>query len=118
MSWTTWVFTWLFGQYVGRDGGGNRYYRSHRFARYGRDRRWVLYKGEPEASQIPPEWHAFLHHLSHTPLSPAKSGRPWQKEHVPNLTGTPAAYLPQGHVFKGGHRAPATGDYEPWYPSA
>ena len=44
--------------------------------------------------------------------------RPWQKEHQPNPTGTPAAYLPPGHTLKGGRRAAATGDYEPWTPGA
>ncbi|MGH6798662.1 MAG: NADH:ubiquinone oxidoreductase subunit NDUFA12, partial [Roseiarcus sp.] len=40
----------------------------------------------------------------------------WQKPHLPNLTGTPLAYRPPGSVLEGGHRAPATGDYEPWTP--
>jgi NADH:ubiquinone oxidoreductase subunit len=51
---------------------------------------------------------------------PADGARPapaWQKPHVPNLTGTPEAYRPPGHVAMGGRRAPATGDYEPWRPS-
>jgi NADH:ubiquinone oxidoreductase subunit len=38
------------------------------------------------------------------------------KEHRPNLTGTPLAYRPPGHTLKGGHRAPASGDYEAWKP--
>ena len=33
------------------------------------------------------------------------------------LTGTALAYRPPGHTLKGGHRAPATGDYEPWTPN-
>ena len=42
--------------------------------------------------------------------------RRWQKEHLPNQTGTKAAYRPQGSVLAGGRRAKATGDYEPWTP--
>ncbi|MEE8280069.1 MAG: NADH:ubiquinone oxidoreductase subunit NDUFA12, partial [Alphaproteobacteria bacterium] len=42
---------------------------------------------------------------------------PWQKEHVPNLTGTYAAYRPPGSILHGGKRARGTGDYEPWRPS-
>jgi NADH:ubiquinone oxidoreductase subunit len=38
------------------------------------------------------------------------------KERLPNLTGTPAAYLPPGAIERGGQRAPATGDYEAWRP--
>jgi NADH:ubiquinone oxidoreductase subunit len=45
---------------------------------------------------------------------PAK--RPWQKDHLPNLTGTAAAYRPPGHILQGGQRDKATGDYEPWVP--
>ena len=33
-----------------------------------------------------------------------------------HMTGTPLAYRPPGSVLKGGHRAPTTGDYEPWRP--
>jgi NADH:ubiquinone oxidoreductase subunit len=40
----------------------------------------------------------------------------WEKPHMPNLTGTPRAYRPPGSVLRGGHRASATGDYEPWQP--
>ncbi|MDP6219258.1 MAG: NADH:ubiquinone oxidoreductase subunit NDUFA12, partial [Alphaproteobacteria bacterium] len=36
---------------------------------------------------------------------------------LPNLTGTKFAHRPAGHVLKGGKRAAATGDYEPWSPS-
>jgi NADH:ubiquinone oxidoreductase subunit len=43
--------------------------------------------------------------------------RAWQKPHEPNLTGTDLAYRPPGHVLKGGARAPASGDYEPWVPN-
>ena len=47
---------------------------------------------------------------------PEGSQRPWQKPHLPNLTGTPESYRPPGHDYQGGHRAPATGDYEAWTP--
>jgi NADH:ubiquinone oxidoreductase subunit len=43
--------------------------------------------------------------------------RPWQKEPVPNLTGTPAAFRPAGALERGGNRAAATGDYEAWSPN-
>jgi NADH:ubiquinone oxidoreductase subunit len=32
------------------------------------------------------------------------------------MTGTPFAYHPQGSILRGGRRARATGDYEPWTP--
>ena len=43
--------------------------------------------------------------------------KPWVAPFEPNHTGTPEAYVPPGHDFRGGHRAKATGDYEPWVPS-
>ena len=118
------IFTWLRGELVGTDLDGNRYYRdkSHRRlvrggGRFSRERRWVLYDGVAEASRVPPEWHAWLHHT--TDVVPVDGGRPkypWQRPHQPNLTGTPLAYRPPGSVLRGGERAPAAGDYEPWLP--
>jgi NADH:ubiquinone oxidoreductase subunit len=111
----TWLYTLIFGEQVGTDAFGNRYYRNRRQTRYGRERRWVVFKGRVEASKVPPEWHAWLHHMTDQPLTNAKV-RPWQRQHLPNLTGTPHAYRPQGHDLRGGKRAPATSDYEPWTP--
>ena len=118
------LFTWLRGELVGTDQFGNRYYRDKRRpplkrggGRESRERRWVLYNGEPEASRVPPEWHGWLHHtFAEPPPEGGKPKYPWQKEHQPNLTGTPAAYRPPGSVLRGGHRAPAAGDYQPWTP--
>ena len=110
------LYTWLRGEYVGSDSLGNRYYRA-KGAR-GRERRWTIYSGTAEASRVPPQWHAWLHHTVGPP--PAEGDaleHNWQKPHQPNATGTPEAYRPPGHVLKGGHRDKATGDYEPWRPS-
>ena len=118
------IMTWLRGELVGTDTFGNRYYRDKRHlprtaggGRASREKRWVIYEGEPEASRVPPEWHAWLHHTVDTvPADGGKLKYPWQKEHQPNLTGTAAAYRPPGSVLMGGARAPAAGDYEPWRP--
>ena len=110
----TGLFTWRHGEEVGTDDQGNRYFR-HKNG----DRRWVLYNGEAEASRVPPEWHAWLHHSSDEP--PPREGiarRPWMKEHRANLTGTAQAYRPPGHTLEGGRRDRATGDYESWTPDA
>lgn len=116
ISWFTWKKA---HEVVGRDAFGNIYYRASSKPGYDRERRWVVYKGAPEASMIPPEWHGWLHYQ--TDVVPGeKSGsfrRPWQKPHRPNMTGTTAAYRPPGHILKGGNRASATGDYEAWIPS-
>ena len=120
------IMTWFRGTLVGTDTFGNRYYRdkSRRAltrggGRASRERRWVIYDGEVEASRVPPEWHAWLHHTVDDP--PPDGGRPkypWQKEHVPNLTGTPAAYRPPGSLLRGGAREASTADYEAWRPGA
>jgi len=119
MSFGTRLFTWLRGEPVGTDRFGNRYYRERGgvIGPRGRERRWVMYNGEVEATRVPPEWHAWLHHLAAEPPKREGPVRAWQKEHMPNLTGTAGAYLPPGHELRGGHRAKATGDYEPWVPN-
>lgn len=112
------LYTWLKGEPVGTDGFGNRYFRERGVADQRRAKRWVLYNGEAEASKVPPDWHAWLHRTVDTvPPAGGASHKPWQKEHVPNLTGTPLAYRPPGHVLQGGQRDKATGDYEPWKPA-
>jgi NADH:ubiquinone oxidoreductase subunit len=113
----TLLYTFLRGKLVGVDEYANRYYRGTGGKLHGKERRWVVYKGKAEPSKVPPEWHAWLHHTTEKPLTEtAAQARPWQKDHLPNLTGTPKAYRPEGHDLKGGQRAPATGDYEPWSP--
>jgi len=117
MSLRTWIYTYVNGALVGRDEFGNRYFRGKGRKLNGRERRWVIYKGEIEASAVPPEWHAWLHHTVDVPLTEEAAKAPtWHKTHEPNLTGTPNAYRPKGHELKGGRRSPATGDYESWTP--
>lgn len=106
------------GQRVGVDVYGNRYFQGRPRKGYTRPRRWVVYKGEPEASRVPPEWHGWLHHQTDTVpnSSSASFRRSWQQPHLRNMTGTQAAYRPPGHILQGGNRPKATGDYEAWSP--
>ena len=108
----------LSSRFVGRDMFGNSYYETRKAVRGGRTSRYVIFKGEVEASKVPSDWHGWLHHTEQSP--PPADGyarHDWQQEHVPNLTGTRYAHRPAGHVLKGGKRAAATGDYGPWQPS-
>ena len=119
-GWTfgTQVWTSLYGEFVGEDEFGNRYYRTRGGKidpNLGFERRWVIYNGEPEGSKVPSEWHAWLHHMVDE-VPQARPRHAWEKPHQPNMTGTPEAYHPPGSVLRGGHRARATGDYEPWRP--
>jgi NADH:ubiquinone oxidoreductase subunit len=103
---------------VGRDSVGNVYLEAKARRGYNHPRRWVLYRGTPDPTSVPPEWHGWLHYQTDTvPTNAAPSfRRPWQKPHTPNLTGTDQAYLPPGHILRGFKRDSATGDYEPWIP--
>src|SRR5438477_7547277 len=66
----TQLWTALYGEFVGEDEFGNRYFRTKggkidpvlRF-----ERRWVIYKGLAEASTVPPSWHGWLHHTVDVP---------------------------------------------------
>ncbi len=112
------VMTWLQGERVGSDSFGNQYYQERSKPTGRRRRRWVVYDREDEASRVPPAWHAWLHHTTDDiPDEKSEKAPAWQKEHVPNLTGTDQAYRPPGHTLEGRRRAPATGDYEPWQPN-
>lgn len=105
--------------FVGQDETGNRYYQS-KDARDSYDkhpRRWVIYNGYAEASKVSPDWHGWLHHtFAEPPTTEPLPRRIWEKDHIPNLTGTIHAYKPKGAISRGGQRQVATGDYEAWKP--
>lgn len=109
----TLIHTWLNGKLVGKDNFGNRYYENRKAESNGKRRRWVVYKGQAEPSKVPAQWHGWLHYM--TDKLPEKR-YDWQREHLPNLTGTTFAYYPPGHPLGGGKRKKATGDYEAWKP--
>lgn len=101
----------------GTDVLGNKYYEAPARKGYKHTRRWVIYKGAPEASSIPAEWHGWLHHQTQEVPNDKKSyRRKWQEPHQQNMTGTNQAYRPPGHILEGGKRSKATGDYEAWVP--
>lgn len=106
------------GRLVGTDEQGNRYYESRDTVSYdGRRRRWVIYDGYAEASKVSPDWHGWLHYtFDEPPTSAPLPRRAWEKDHLPNLTGTPMAWRPQGSLLAEGERPAATGDYEAWKP--
>ena len=118
----TQVWTALYGEFVGEDEFGNRYYRTKGRKidpTLGFERRWVIYNDYAEASQIGPAWHGWMHHIVDTPPT-EESYKPWawEKPHRPNLTGTPGAQRPTGSTLAQGRRPKATGDYKAWVPGA
>ncbi len=106
----TQLFTWRKGRRVGEDAQGNVFYQNADGSR-----RWVIYNGEAEASRVSPEWHGWLHHTWQDPPTTAPlPRRPWEKPHVPNLTGSALAYRPPGSMLA---PTPLTrSDYEAWAP--
>jgi NADH:ubiquinone oxidoreductase subunit len=116
---STRIFTARRGDLVGEDKDGNRYYQERAIAKGRKQkRRWVIYLEDADASRVPPDWHGWLHYTFEEPptLAPFKL-KSWEKDHVPNLTGTPEAYRPSGSLYEGGERKPASGDYEAWKPN-
>lgn len=110
--------TWLKGNAVGKDEFGNVYYEGGVDSE-GRTRRWVIYQGLSEASKVPPGWHGWLHHRTDAvPNRDDYIPREWEKPHVPNLTGTPAAYRPKGSLSNPDKRPVVTGDYDAWTPKS
>lgn len=107
------------GVFVGQDEQGNRYFeaRDNSDSYDQRKRRWVIYNGYAEASKVPPEWSGWLHYtLDEPPTQAPLKRREWEKDHLPNLTGTVHAWRPKGSLTRGGERAAATSDYQAWSP--
>lgn len=109
------IYSCLCGEKVGTDNYGNTYYQSKCTPKSEkRKKRWVIYNGIAEASKVPPNWHIWLHYSSDTPIT--NKDHTWQKDYLPNLTGTNLAYMPPGHDKSGGVRSEASADYEAWEP--
>tara|TARA_B100000945_G_C20174321_1_gene499271 strand:- start:120 stop:479 length:360 start_codon:yes stop_codon:yes gene_type:complete len=104
----TFIYTIFFGKFIGSDEFGNKYYENKR-----NNKRWVIYKGEINASKITSEWYSWMHNISkESPLEKKTTKYSWQKPHIENKTGTKEAYKPNtisknNKDFK---------KYEPWNP--
>lgn len=111
-------FTWRKGTFVGQDELGNSYYKAKSAIPDSiPERRWVIYKGYSEASQVGPGWHGWLHHrVDLTPAQENYQPREWQKPHQENLTGSSGAYHPPGSIAVGGKPQILDPDYQAWKP--
>jgi NADH:ubiquinone oxidoreductase subunit len=106
----TQIFTMRYGVKMGQDAQGNVFYKSRKG-----DRRWVIFNGEAEASRVSPEWHGWLHHTwDDTPTEKPLVHKTWEKAHMPNLTGTDAAYAPAGSLRRSAPKSRR--DYDAWSP--
>jgi NADH:ubiquinone oxidoreductase subunit len=111
-------FTSRHGEKVGEDSYGNTYYRAKSAIPDSiPERRWVIYAGYSEASQVGPGWHGWLHHRVDVPPSQEKyEAQEWEATHQPNLTGSSGAYRPPGSIAAGGKPAQSAPDYHAWKP--
>lgn len=105
---------------VGVDKFGNKYYERLEDMQFGRHR-WIEYaeKDRYNASQVPPEWHGWLHFITdHTGdellmLRPKRYG----VEHRENLSGEGEEFIyhSKGHALNPGQKNWTR--YQPWQPS-
>jgi len=84
----TFLKTFFFGIYVGKDKFGNKYYKNKQ------DDRWVIYSRHIEATQITSDWFLWMHHTVDKIPEENKKKYIWEKEHKENQTGTKNRYNP------------------------
>ena len=108
----TQLWTWLYGEVVGEDEFGNRYFRTSG----GKidptllmERRWVIYNGEAEASSVPPSWHGWLHHTVDVPPTEEKLSAAAVAEAAPAEPDRHARRAPPDRLDAGAG-PPAEGD--------
>ena len=84
----TFLKTIFFGKLIGKDDQGNKYYKSKK------DERWVIYKGDVEATKITSDWYLWIHRTIDKPPLVDEKKFSWQKKHQENKTGTKDKYIP------------------------
>ena len=102
------IWSYFNGVLVGSDIAGNKYYKNHNDTK-----RWVIYNGEVESTQVSPEWNNWLRYTSLTEPTETEKYM-WQKDHIPNLTGTDAAYSPESRNKV--EQVDKNDDYKKWKP--
>lgn len=84
---------------------------------YGRDR--VVWYANPnfDASQVPPEWHQWLHRMTdRLPSRETTAGfaPKYEQPHQPNLTGTANSYSPKNFIGNQQWTGYAKSPIKPW----
>ncbi len=94
-SFGTIVYTKFFGNFVGKDDAGNRYYMTS-----DNQKKWVLYSTKNDASNVNSAWHLWL--TNDRVKAPVEKNKifNWQKKHMSNKTGSLEAYRPEGDINK------------------
>merc|ERR1712137_114395 len=106
------------GRLVGTDEFGNKYYENSK-EQYGRDRWVILAEGKRryDPTQVPAEWHSWLHHVSNKSSEQMKQYVPcYKKQHYENLTGTDLSYKATNQVFNPRFKATKFKPADIWVP--
>ncbi|EFC47053.1 predicted protein [Naegleria gruberi] len=106
-------------QLVGKDKFGNTYWQTTLPTELNRGR-WVELARKDriyDASDIPAEWHMWIHRLREEPPTEAETNRKGfgvRPTHTPNYTGEPEKrHYPPGHFFNPEHKDVSTLAYAP-----
>jgi len=117
MSFGTSLYTWIYGNLVGKDEFNNRYYCNTKNFDDLEAKRWVIFHGSIEATKIPSHWHAWLHKTINIPPLEYRHKYNWQKNHQQNMTGTNQAYYPDSHPLSKSYKPDIIKDeYDSWSP--
>lgn len=117
MSFGITLYTWFYGNLVGKDNYKNRYYSTSKNFNDLDAKRWVIFHGEIEASKVPPHWHAWLHKSIDIPPINYSHKYVWQKDHEQNMTGTDKAYYPSSHPLSKSYKPDEVKrEYDSWSP--
>ena len=85
----TFLKTLFYGNLVGKDEFGNKYYKSKK------NERWVIYKNSIEATKITSDWYLWIHHtVDKIPDHKENKKYLWQKNHLENQTGSANSHKP------------------------
>ncbi|GJQ09856.1 hypothetical protein GpartN1_g1647.t1 [Galdieria partita] len=102
--------------FVGEDEFHNRYFQKVNDVML-KDR-WVEYASKdftPDPYSLPPEWHAWLHHIIDEPPTRSTFQRPiYQGQIIANRTGTTDAYFPKNNPLSKNFKGLAKDKLEPW----
>lgn len=104
------LWSYFHGQEVGRDEKNNRYFKNKSDTK-----RWVIYDGEIDSSMTNPDWNNWLRYTSKEIPREAKKHF-WQKNHIPNQTGTQNAYMPKRDHESSITKKHKSLGYEKWKP--
>lgn len=103
------IWSYIYGIKVGQDRYNNLYYRDKSDSK-----RWVIYGDQVESTLVNPEWNNWLRYTS-TDLPSNKKKHQWQKDHIPNETGTDKSYDPEKSRIKN-HKV-KNNEYKKWKPN-